>query len=317
MPDQHLGEFDPPIDQPPTESRGRRKVVIGAAAFVALATIAALAWWPSSDPNPEPTHDDVPSSTTSTTRVKKLPSGTVEIATAKPEAKEVVVQADEPAEWASAPAAHVPSDIPVPPQSQPTAPKSKPLPGRGAPIAGRVATETGWKFANPGPYEPPQPFTMMVQERRGEWLKVHIPVRPNGTTGYVRTSEVDLSSTKYRVELHLGERLLRAFNGPDKIVETKVVIGSPFTPTPTGTFYITDIVPQTSPSYAPFALATNGYSEIMDQFDTGVPVVALHGTNHPEQVGEARSNGCIRVPNELIQQMADTLPQGTPVYIFP
>ena len=55
----------------------------------------------------------------------------------------------------------------------------------------------------------------------------------------------------------------------------------------------------------------------MDEFDTGAPVVALHGTNAPELVGQARSNGCIRVPNELIQQLADTVPAGTPVYIFP
>ena len=65
------------------------------------------------------------------------------------------------------------------------------------------------------------------------------------------------------------------------------------------------------------ALATDAYSEVIDEFDSGVPVVALHGTNTPEYVGQARSNGCIRVPNEIIQQLADTMPQGTPVYIFP
>ena len=70
------------------------------------------------------------------------------------------------------------------------------------------------------------------------------------------------------------------------------VVGAAFTPTPTGTFYVTDIVPQTSPSFGPVALATDGYSEVMDEFDTGVPVVALHGTNAPELIGQARSNGC-------------------------
>lgn len=316
MADHDLGGFDPPIDQPPAPPRRRRNLVIAAVALLVLAIVAAISWWPPSDePVAAPVTTRAPSTTT--TKVKKLPSGTVEIATAKATVTELDVFAAEPPEWATAPAAHVPSDVPVPPQSQPTAPDREPLPAKGAPIVGRSVTETGWRFTNPGPYEPAQPFTMLVQERRGDWLRVHVPVRPNGTTGYVRTADVDLSQTQHRVELHLGERMLRVFDGPDQFVETKVVIGSPFTPTPTGTFYITDIVPQTSPSFAPFALATNGYSEVMNEFDTGVPVVALHGTSHPEQVGEARSNGCVRIPNEIVQQLADTLPQGTPVYIFP
>jgi len=184
-------------------------------------------------------------------------------------------------------------------------------------ITGRYAIETGWTFENPGPYEPPQPFTMLVEERRGNWVMVHLPVRPNGTVGWVDVGDVDLSTTDNRIEINLTERMLRAYAGSEQIAETQVVVGSPFTPTPTGTFYVTDIVPQTSPTYGPVALATNGYSEIMDKFDTGVPVVALHGTNNPQYVGQARSNGCIRVPNEIIQMLADTMPQGTPVYIFP
>jgi lipoprotein-anchoring transpeptidase ErfK/SrfK len=65
------------------------------------------------------------------------------------------------------------------------------------------------------------------------------------------------------------------------------------------------------------ALATDGYSEMIDEFDNGVPVIALHGTNRPELVGQAVSNGCIRVPNEFIQQLADTVPRGAPVDIWP
>ena len=93
--------------------------------------------------------------------------------------------------------------------------------------------------------------------------------------------DVDLSTTAHRIEINLAERMLRAYDDTTLIVETPVVVGTAFTPTPTGTFFITDIVPQKSPSYGPVALATDGYSEMMDEFDTGVPVVALHGTNAP------------------------------------
>jgi lipoprotein-anchoring transpeptidase ErfK/SrfK len=65
------------------------------------------------------------------------------------------------------------------------------------------------------------------------------------------------------------------------------------------------------------ALAVSAYSETLDVFDNGVPVIALHGTSRPDLLGQAVSNGCIRVPNDVIQQLADTVPQGTPVYLRP
>ena len=70
-------------------------------------------------------------------------------------------------------------------------------------------------------------------------------------------------------------------------------------------------------AYGPIALATDGYSEVMDEFSTGVPVVALHGTNRPELVGQSVSNGCVRIPNDIVTMLADTVPLGTPVFIWP
>jgi lipoprotein-anchoring transpeptidase ErfK/SrfK len=130
---------------------------------------------------------------------------------------------------------------------------------------------------------------------------------------------VDLRTTRHRIEVRLGERMLRAYDGDQELVSTKVVVGAPSTPTPTGVFYVTDEVPQRNPAgaYGPVALATDGYSEAMDYFSTGVPVIALHGTSRPELVGQAVANGCVRVPNDLIQQLADTIDPGTPVLIWP
>ena len=146
-----------------------------------------------------------------------------------------------------------------------------------------------------------------------------LPLRPNHTEGYVSIRDVDLSTTRYRIEVDLSENLLRAFDGNKIVAQTQVVAGAANTQTPTGLFYVTDIVPQKNPAgaYGPFALATNGYSEMMDVFATGAPVVALHGTNTPEKLGTNVSNGCIRVPNEIITQLAETFPQGTLVFLQP
>jgi lipoprotein-anchoring transpeptidase ErfK/SrfK len=310
------GGMEPPHDQPPGEGRRGRSVALGVGVLVLLAMVLAVALWPRDDEAAAPTTTERPTTSTTSTTVVELPGGTVEIATAKPQVTELTVLATEPEEWAESSPSLITAPRPQPEATEAVVPARDPLPTIEFPITGRFATEQGWRFANPGPYEPAQPFTMLVEERRGDWAKVQVPVRPNGTVGWVRVADVDLSTTSHRIEIDVSDRMLRAYDGTQQIAETKVVVGTAFTPTPTGSFYVTDIVPQTSPAFGPVALATDAYSEVMDEFDTGVPVVALHGTNRPELMGEARSNGCIRLPNEIIQQLADTMPQGTPVYIF-
>ena len=68
--------------------------------------------------------------------------------------------------------------------------------------------------------------------------------------------------------------------------------------------------------YGPHILPLNGYSEQLDTFDGGVPVIALHGTSRPDLLGEAASNGCVRLPNEVIEQLNTELPLGTQVEIY-
>ena len=51
------------------------------------------------------------------------------------------------------------------------------------------------------------------------------------------------------------------------------------------------------------------------EFNGGPGQLAVHGTNNPSQVGQDISNGCIRVPNDIIVQIADQVPLGTPVII--
>lgn len=292
------------------------------AAIAIVATVAMVR----ADP-PAPPTTTTSSTTTTTTAVpirvidapEVLPIGTSAIATANEALTEVTVRAAPPAGWDTTPPVlvHEPSD--APPRSGDALPARPALPRPDYPLTGRTATAEGWTFTNPGPYEPPQPFTMSVVEQRGEWIEVRLPVRPNGTHGWVHASEVTLSRTTQRIEIRLGERRLIAHDGDRVVVDTPVVIGAQTTPTPTGTFYVTDLVPQANPggSYGPVVLATNGYSETMDYFATGVPVIAVHGTNRPQLVGSAVSNGCVRVPNEFIEELAAMTVLGAPVTIWP
>ncbi|MGI9578001.1 MAG: L,D-transpeptidase [Microthrixaceae bacterium] len=188
------------------------------------------------------------------------------------------------------------------------------MPREGYSITGRVKTPTGWQFDSKSPFG--SPFSMLVTERRGYWAEVLIPVRPNGTRGYVDTRKVRLTRQDHIVQVDLSDRKLVAWQGTRKILETPVTIGSASRSTPTGRFYVTDRSNSTpGPAYGSHILALNGYSEKLDYFDGGVPVIALHGTDRPDLMGQAASNGCVRMPNEVVKVLYDWLPVGTMVEI--
>ena len=158
---------------------------------------------------------------------------------------------------------------------------------------------------------------MQVLEEHGDWLKVLIQARPNHTEGWVKASDVDVTSTTYKMELSLADRHLTVYDGDTVVAETDVVIGKDTTPTPVGSFYLSEKIQQKNPggAYGPWILSTNGYSEALDLFDNGLPVIAFHGTNQPALIGTQASNGCIRMPNDVVTHLAEMLPAGTPIEI--
>ncbi len=190
-----------------------------------------------------------------------------------------------------------------------------PIPRVGLNSAGVSKVALGYEFDNPTYFK--NPLVMQVLEEHGDWLKVMIQARPNHTEGWVKASDVEVTSTTYRMVLSLADRHLTVFDGDTVVAETDVVIGKETTPTPLGAFYLSEKIQQknTSGAYGPWILSTNGYSEALDLFDNGLPVVAFHGTNQPDLIGTQASNGCIRMPNDVITQLADMLPAGTPIEI--
>ena len=296
----------------------RRRLIVGVALGLVLAVVLGFVLFGGGGSGSADEDDADVTTTTRDVPTRVLDPDQAEIATVKPSVRLIEVLADAPVGWHDSAEAVRIDDAAVE-LGEPGPNAQDELPTIEGPIIGRYAVEDGWEFTNPGPYLPQQPMTFLIIERRDEWAKVLMPVRPNHTEGYIRLADVTVETTKYRIEVSLSDTTLTAYDGDEVLAETKVVIGTPFSQTPTGLFYVTDIVPYENPDgvYGPVALATNGYSEWMDEFDTGVPVVALHGTSRPDQVGQEISNGCIRVPNDVIAMLAETVPQGTPVLITP
>lgn len=211
-----------------------------------------------------------------------------------------------------------PAGVDIPPSTATTVapPKTLPaIPRTGLNSAGSRKTADGWAFSNPTYFE--NPLVMVVTARSGDWLRVMVHARPNGMEGYVRADQVELTTTRYRMDLDLAKRHLKVFDGDELIVETDVVIGKDATPTPVGQFFINELIPQSNPggTYGPWVLSTSAYSETLDTFDGGLPVVAFHGTNQPDLIGTQASNGCIRMPNDVVTKLAEIIPAGTLVNI--
>ena len=148
------------------------------------------------------------------------------------------------------------------------------------------------------------------------WLEVMLPGRPNGSTGWVETRRVDLYMVTDRVVIDLSDRELTYYQDGDPRLSTTVAIGTSHNPTPTGVFFVTDLVdiPGGGP-WGPAALGLSARSETITEFNGGDGIIGIHGTNKPGSIGQAASLGCVRLPNDLIVELRSLVSLGTPVEI--
>lgn len=163
------------------------------------------------------------------------------------------------------------------------------------------------------------PMTFLVIEQQADWVHVYLPVRPNGSSGWVRADDVVLATTDYRVEVRLAEHRLLLHRGEEVVLDVPVGIGRAEVPTPGGTYYIKELLqpPQPGGVYGAYAYGLSGYSPVLESFAGGQGVIGIHGTNEPELVGTDVSHGCIRLIDADITRLVEEfgLPLGTPVEI--
>jgi lipoprotein-anchoring transpeptidase ErfK/SrfK len=201
-----------------------------------------------------------------------------------------------------------------------------------APVAAasQVAQATGAQvdvFAEPvegeptvtldNPNENGAPLVFLVEQDQGAWLQVLLPIRPNGSTGWIRAADVTVASNPYSVDIALAEHRLVVRDGDTVVVDAAIGVGTASTPTPGGKYYLKELLQPPDPegAYGPYAYGLSGFSNVLDDFNGGDGVIGIHGTNEPEAIGTDVSHGCIRVDNATITQMAGILPLGTPVHI--
>lgn len=158
-------------------------------------------------------------------------------------------------------------------------------------------------------------FGVLAQE--GDWLRVMLPQRPNGSTGWIKTSDVRIRKVPNRILIDRSDRTLQALRGDEVLMEVPVGVGLSSTPTPLGEFYVDISVPfeNTGGPYGAYMLSVAGFSEVLTNFGGGNGQIAIHGTNNRGSVGIQSSNGCLRLHNESILELKELAPTGTPVEI--
>lgn len=197
------------------------------------------------------------------------------------------------------------------------------------PIAARLApspdAQVIARFGEVNDQGAPQVFLLQPEKRSpdgglppgAEWVRALLPVRPNGTRGYLPLAQLEVSFTTYRIEVDTEAFELTLFDGDEVVLRVPVGIGKGDTPTPKGDFYLASLLQPPDPDtvYGTYAYGLSGYSETLRDWADG-GIIGIHGTNDPSSIGRAVSHGCIRLRNRDIEHLVELLPLGTPVHIM-
>jgi lipoprotein-anchoring transpeptidase ErfK/SrfK len=187
-------------------------------------------------------------------------------------------------------------------------------PGAGRKVF-RVQTQTSWSS------EPQVLLVLGSAMHDGqEWLRVLLPIRPDGTTGWIPRNNVDVMHTPYWVSVDTSTRTVTVDRDGKQLHRYLAVVGKPSTPTPDGLAAIYEKDPQSDPTafLGPWALPLTILSDVLYNFGGGPGRVAIHGRDGAsllDPLGTDASHGCIRIDNDPVTWMAHHLPAGTPVLI--
>ena len=145
------------------------------------------------------------------------------------------------------------------------------------------------------------------------WFKLNLPMRPNGTMGWIPAGTATLKPARNRIIVHRGLRRIELLRDGKRLLSAKVAVGAPGRETPLGEFYVTARFVPDDPFLGVFAFETSAYSRLTEW--PGGGIVGIHGTSKPWLLGQAVSHGCVRVSNRTALALKRLAPVGTPISI--
>ncbi|WP_205093104.1 L,D-transpeptidase family protein [Thalassobacillus pellis] len=114
-----------------------------------------------------------------------------------------------------------------------------------------------------------------------------------------------IETIPYRIDVSINRRSLRLYRNDVLQKEYPIAVGRILHNTPIGSFIIINKAPNPG---GPFGTMWMSLSK---------EHYGIHGTNDPSSIGKSVSRGCIRMHNKDVEELARTIPIGTPVTIHP
>lgn len=155
-----------------------------------------------------------------------------------------------------------------------------------------------------------------VDDQGRVWYQIYVPVRPNGTKGWVKASDVSTKVLTHDVRIHLSEHRLDLYDKGALVRSYPIGVGKGETPTPPGEYFVAIKVkpPDRGGVYGVQIMGLSGFSEQLTDWPGGGQV-GIHGTNDPGTIGTDVSHGCVRLHNEDILELSNDVHLGTPVFV--
>jgi hypothetical protein len=178
---------------------------------------------------------------------------------------------------------------------------------------GRLKTRTGDKTD-----ELVLILASMTDKQDRTWYEVRLPIRPNGTKGWVPAealSEPQPLDTWLKIDT--GAFTVTLIKKGKRVFSARAGVGQPQWATPKGQFYIRSKLTGYGAAgsfYGPVAFGTSATSDTLTDWPGG-GYVGVHGTNQPALIPGRISHGCVRLKNADIVRLAKLMPVGTPVTI--
>ncbi|MEX2644830.1 MAG: L,D-transpeptidase [Gaiellaceae bacterium] len=149
------------------------------------------------------------------------------------------------------------------------------------------------------------------------WLRVRLPGRPNGGTGWIQRYLTADTTTGWHIVVATSRRRVTVYRQGRVVRVFTAIVGKTSTPTPRGEFFVEESVRLGAADVgAPFALALSARSNVLQEFAGGPGQIALHGLgNIGGRLGTAVSHGCVRLDNDAMRWLAVRIGPGVPVTI--
>jgi hypothetical protein len=201
------------------------------------------------------------------------------------------------------------------------APKPKPEPRR---LVARILDRAALRSRPGGPVlavaetrtEFGSPTALAVVRRRGPWLGVLSPALPNGRLGWIdaRAARLRLAQDPLRLDADLSRRTLAVVRGTHVLRRLAVAVGAAGSPTPTGRFAVTDVLPgaRFSSVYGCCILALSGRQTHTPAGWSNGDRLAIHGG---AGLGSAVSAGCLHASEADLRYLVRLVSPGTVVTV--